>query len=98
MLTEKATEKNETVTRTEPRVDTPRVETPWLTTKEAAEYLRRSPRTLAALRLEKRGPPWHQPAGAGGNVVYHRDELDAWQREAPPPTEEENKETDTDAR
>lgn len=74
-----------------------RVETPWMTTDEAAVYLRRSPRTLSAWRLEHRGPPWHQPAGAGGNVVYHRDELDAWQR-GNPRAVEEDKETDAGAR
>ncbi len=73
-----------------------RVETPWLTTDEAATYLRRSPRTLANWRFEKRGPPWHC-TGAGG-VVYHRDELDTWQRGAPPPAEEEDRETDAGAR
>lgn len=74
------------------------VGSPWLTTDEAAAYLRRSPRTLAAWRLERRGPPWHQPAGERGNVVYHRDELDTWQRGAPPPTKEENRDSDVGAR
>jgi hypothetical protein len=56
------------------------IETPWMTTSEAAAYLRRSPLTLANWRREKAGPPWHQPGGEHGNIIYHRDELDAWQR------------------
>jgi hypothetical protein len=59
------------------------IKTPWMTTAEAAVYLRRSPMTLANWRRDKIGPPWHQPGGEHGNVVYHRDELDAWQRGRP---------------
>jgi len=70
------------------------IETPWMTTAEAAAYLRRSPMTLANWRRAKTGPPWHQPAGEGGNVIYHRDELDTWQRGAPPPANSEKDEQD----
>ena len=46
-----------------------RVWSPWLTRREAAEYLR-----LPLSRLEKdRTIPCHRD---GGRVLYHRDELD----------------------
>jgi hypothetical protein len=70
------------------------IETPWMTTAEAAAYLRRSPLTLANWRREKIGPPWHQPGGERGNVMYHRDELDAWQRGSPPLAEDEKEQKD----
>ncbi len=70
------------------------IETPWMTTDEAAVYLRRSARTLTAWRGNKIGPPWHQPSGPRGDVMYHRDELDTWQRGAPPPAEGEKEDTD----
>ena len=55
------------------------VETPWMTEKEAAVYLRRSPDTLSGWRFAGIGPPWHQPVPRGA-VSYHRDELDQWMR------------------
>ena len=76
------------------------IETPWMTTAEAAAYLRRSPLTLANWRREKVGPPWHQPGGEHGNIIYHRDELAAWQRgrAAPISVEVEEKKADPGAR
>jgi hypothetical protein len=74
------------------------IETPWMTTAEAAAYLRRSPLTLANWRREKIGPPWHQPAGERGNVMYHREELDAWQRGSPSHQEDRGEKEDAGTR
>ena len=46
-----------------------------LTSPEAAEYLRRSVRTLARMRAEGRGPNYHQE---GGRVLYPLSALSEW--------------------
>ena len=46
-----------------------------LTSPEAANYLRRSPRTLARMRAEGRGPNYHQE---GGRVLYPLSALSEW--------------------
>lgn len=46
-----------------------------LTTAEAADYLRQSPRTLIRWRGLRVGPPWTK---AGQRVLYRRADLDAW--------------------
>jgi len=43
---------------------------PWLTTAEAASYLRLSRRTLENYRAGKGGPPCRS---VGRKVLYHRD-------------------------
>lgn len=53
-------------------------ESPYLTTKEAARYLRLEESTLNAMRWRKEGPAWRKH---GGKVVYHIDDLDRWSRE-----------------
>jgi excisionase family DNA binding protein len=47
----------------------------FLRTKEAAELLRLSPRTLEGLRTRGGSPRYRQH---GKVVVYRRDELEAW--------------------
>ena len=46
-----------------------------LTTREAAEALRLSERTLIRWRVERKGPP---VVRAGRRVVYRPSDLDAW--------------------
>jgi excisionase family DNA binding protein len=61
----------------EERLD--RREDEWLTTAEAARYLRVGVRTL--YREAKAGRvPAHQDAGPGGKYAFRRSELDAWRR------------------
>ena len=50
----------------------------YLTTPEAAGYLRLKPNTLEKMRLSGRGPKFR---GHGRNVVYAIDDLDAWSGE-----------------
>lgn len=47
----------------------------FLTTAEAARFLRRSPRTLARMRDEGRGPAYHRE---GGFVLYQQEDLLKW--------------------
>lgn len=49
--------------------------TPWMTTAEAASYVRCSTRTLEGYRIAGGGPAYHR---SGKRVFYHRAELDAW--------------------
>jgi hypothetical protein len=50
-----------------------------LKTREAAEYLRLSPRTLEDMRYKGGGPAWYRlGSGRRGLVVYDIDELDSW--------------------
>lgn len=51
------------------------IESPYLTKREAAEYLRRSIRSLDRLNL-----PHIKSARTGGKVLYRRDALDAAMR------------------
>lgn len=51
--------------------------TPWMTTAEAAAYLRCSRRTLEGYRNVGGGPEYCR---TGGRVFYHREDLDAWRR------------------
>ncbi|MBU6298607.1 MAG: helix-turn-helix domain-containing protein [Alphaproteobacteria bacterium] len=48
---------------------------PFLTTKEAAFYLGRKPRTLKRWRQQGKGPPYRL---AERSVLYHIDEIDDW--------------------
>ena len=52
-------------------------ESPYLTTRLAAFYVRLSPRTLESMRRNGGGPPF-RPHSNGRNIVYHVDDLDAW--------------------
>jgi len=50
-----------------------------LTTKEAAEYLRRSAQGLRKLRWQGHGPRYLRPGrGLKSAVLYRRADLDAW--------------------
>jgi predicted DNA-binding transcriptional regulator AlpA len=49
----------------------------YLSTEEAAELCRMSPRTLRNLRSADEGPPSYS-RGQGTRVVYREDELRAW--------------------
>ena len=49
----------------------------YLTTKEAAAYLRISTYSLEIARHQGGGPAYLQPIPRG-RVVYRRDDLDAW--------------------
>jgi hypothetical protein len=55
---------------------TPRDARHWLTTSEAAEYIRRPAATLKAWRARRIGPPYVAPSRRV--VLYRRDQLDAW--------------------
>jgi excisionase family DNA binding protein len=48
---------------------------PFLTTDEAAAYLRIEPRTLANMRHRGTGPHFHKH---GGRILYHTHDLDKW--------------------
>jgi hypothetical protein len=48
----------------------------YLTTKEAAEYLRKSHRTLQGYRRKEEGPPYSKPNK--NTVRYRVEDLDAW--------------------
>ncbi|GJL98842.1 MAG: DNA-binding protein [Methyloligella sp.] len=50
-------------------------ESPYLTNKEAADYLRLQTRTLDNLRWIGTGPKFRKH---GGRIVYHIDDLEAW--------------------
>jgi hypothetical protein len=52
---------------------------PFLATKEAAYYLRLSPRTLEKMRMKDRGPRFRKH---GRYVRYHIDDLESWSMEA----------------
>lgn len=52
---------------------------PWMTTEEAAAYVRLSARTLEGLRNKGGGPAYHRQGAR--TVFYHRDDLDAWRRQ-----------------
>lgn len=51
------------------------LESPFLTEREAAEFLRLAPGTLQNKRLAGTGPVFRRH---GGRVLYLRDELTAW--------------------
>jgi excisionase family DNA binding protein len=48
---------------------------PFLTTDEAAAYLRIEPRTLANMRHRGTGPHFHKH---GGRILYRTHDLDIW--------------------
>jgi hypothetical protein len=53
---------------------------PFLNTKQAAHYLNLSPRTLATMRCDGRGPLCRKH---GATWRYHIDDLEAWSRMTP---------------
>ncbi|MEU5844602.1 helix-turn-helix domain-containing protein [Rhodococcus sp. NPDC047139] len=53
-----------------------------MNTVEAAEYLGRTPRTLAQWRHYREGPTYLK--GANGRVTYRQDDLDEWKRHTAP--------------
>jgi hypothetical protein len=55
---------------------------PEMGTVEAAEYLGRSPRTLAQWRHYREGPAYLK--GPNGRVTYRQDDLDEWKRDTAP--------------
>ncbi len=51
----------------------------YLTSRQAAEYLRLSPRTLETMRWRGSGPPFAKYGdGRSARVVYDRERLDQW--------------------
>ncbi|WP_417625240.1 helix-turn-helix domain-containing protein [Paremcibacter congregatus] len=54
--------------------DTDEPQSPFLTTREAADYLRLKPNTLEQKRMTGDGPAYRDH----GVIVYHRDDLDNW--------------------
>ena len=52
---------------------------PYITTPEAAQLLRLSPRTLEAMRCDGSGPPFYK-AGRGlrARVLYRQSDLERW--------------------
>lgn len=48
----------------------------WLTRKEAAEYTRTTPGTLAQFAYQHKGPRMYKPSPR--KVLYKRSDLDAW--------------------
>ncbi len=50
---------------------------PWLTTEQAAAYLKSTPGTLETWRKKGRGPAYH---GGHRFTRYHVGDLDAWMR------------------
>ncbi len=69
------------VTRQSPHEREPsRVASPFLTTKEAARYLRLSHRTLERLRVTGSGPRYRRAASGGkkAKVLYLISDLDEW--------------------
>ena len=55
--------------------DRPATEGPYLTTREAADFLRLKPNTLEKMRCYGGGPSYRKH---GRNVRYHIDDLTAW--------------------
>ena len=51
------------------------IDSPYLTTNEAAQYLRLKPRTLNNMRWRGEGPRYRKH---GGKVLYHRRDLEGW--------------------
>lgn len=52
------------------------MESPWMNTPQAAEYLQLTERSLIHHRARNTGPTYHR---AGSRTVrYHRSELDQW--------------------
>jgi hypothetical protein len=51
------------------------ISSPYLTTKEAAAFLRIKPRTLANMRSQELGPAYRKH---GGRVVYTIEDLIVW--------------------
>jgi excisionase family DNA binding protein len=58
----------------------PGVTSPWMTTREAAQYMR-VPYETFRKRAASREIPCHPE---GGRLYFHRDELDGWRREGSP--------------
>ncbi len=48
---------------------------PYLTTRQAAEYLNLSPRTMEGFRVRGGGPEFHK---FGRKVLYRSDDLELW--------------------
>lgn len=53
------------------------IDSPYLTTEEAANYLRLAIRTLNNMRWRGDGPHYRKH---GGKVLYHRRDLEGWSR------------------
>ena len=51
---------------------------PFLTTEEAANYLRLKERTLNNMRWRGEGPHYRKH---GGRVMYHKHDLEGWSRQ-----------------
>jgi hypothetical protein len=55
-----------------------KLESPYLTPAEAAEWLRMAETYLAKLRERERGPVYYQPGGKGTKVLYKVADLETW--------------------
>lgn len=53
-------------------------QSPFLTSQEAADYLRLDVKTLNNMRWRREGPNYRKH---GGKVVYHRRDLDYWSQD-----------------
>lgn len=53
-------------------------QSPYLTSEEAAEYLRTTPQALAQKRARGKGPRAYQPDGSGSRVLYRLADLEEW--------------------
>jgi len=54
------------------------VDSPYMTTAEAASFLRLKERTLNNMRWRGEGPHFRKH---GGRVIYHKRDLEGWSRE-----------------
>ncbi len=52
-------------------------DSPYMTEREAAMYIRKSRRSLQRMRQEGDGPRFYR---AGGRILYTAEDLDAWIR------------------
>jgi Helix-turn-helix domain len=56
--------------------------TEWLTPEEAANILKKKPKTLANWRSEGIGPEYKKP---NGTILYAREKIDEWVEHSAPP-------------
>ncbi len=54
------------------------IDSPFLTAKEAAAWLRYTPEALTSMRSDGRGPKFFQPDGPGSKVLYRLSDLEDW--------------------
>lgn len=70
------------------------LESPWLNEAEAAIYLRVTLSALTWYRRQHALPHYRLGGSRKGQLIFHRDELDAWVRQQPlPPAKEDRRES-----